>query len=235
VENITSSKLFTTRQGTVLLGVIAAIIAAIALIVYLNNYRNSVKNGGAAIQVLVAQKLIQKGTSGEVLRTNPSYYKSTPYAKSQVENGAIQDPATLAGQVAIADISPGQQLTAADFGAAGTSIANNLNPRQRAVVVSLGSPQAAAGQIGAGSHVDFWVLTTGQSSSGVTRPLAKLLFQNMYVLGVSGGNVTLRATPTQVGQIIFASQNATIWLALRPTIGTTTKPPVIGAAQVTGG
>ena len=32
-----SSKLFTTRQGTVLLGVIAAVIAAIALIVYLNH------------------------------------------------------------------------------------------------------------------------------------------------------------------------------------------------------
>ena len=36
MENIMSSKLFTTRQGTVLLGVIAAVIAAIALLVYLN-------------------------------------------------------------------------------------------------------------------------------------------------------------------------------------------------------
>jgi hypothetical protein len=35
VDNIMSSKLFTTRQGTVLLGVIAAVIAAIALLVYL--------------------------------------------------------------------------------------------------------------------------------------------------------------------------------------------------------
>ena len=42
-----SSKLFTTRQGTIWLGVIAAVIAAIALIVYLNNYRNSV-NGSTA-------------------------------------------------------------------------------------------------------------------------------------------------------------------------------------------
>ena len=45
MENITSSKLFTTRQGTVLLGVIAAIIAAIALIVYLDHYRSSVNAG----------------------------------------------------------------------------------------------------------------------------------------------------------------------------------------------
>jgi hypothetical protein len=68
----------------------------------------------------------------------------------------------------------------------------------------------------------------------VTRPLAKLLFQNLLVLGVNGSNVTLKAgTPKQAGQIIFASTNDAIWLALRPTIGTTTKAPVIGT--VTGG
>ena len=235
MENITSSKLFTTRQGTVLLGVIAAIIAAVALIVYLNHYRSSVNNGNTAIQVLVAQKLIQKGTTGDVLRTNPSYYSSTPIAKSHVETGAILDPASLSGQVALADISPGQQLTASDFGPAGTSVSNNLNPRQRAVVIPLGSPQAVGAQIATGSHVDVWVTTTGQGSNGVTRSIAKLLFQNMYVLGINGGNVTLRATPTQAGQLIFASTNDQIWLVLRPTIGTVTKPPVIGANQVTGG
>ena len=235
MENITSSKLFTTRQGTVLLGVIAAIIAAIALIVYLNNYRNSVNNGNVSIQVLVAQKLIQKGTTGDVLRTNPSYYQSTPIAKSHVEGGAILDPATLSGQVALADISPGQQLTASDFGPAGSSINTQLNPRQRAIVVPLGSPQAVGGQIAAGSHVDVWVTSSGQASNGVTRPIAKLLFQNMYVLGISGGNVTLRGTPTQAGQLIYASSNDQIWLALRPTVGTVTKPPVITSGQVTGG
>ena len=40
MENISSSKLFTTRQGTILLGVIAAVIAAIALLVFLNQYRS---------------------------------------------------------------------------------------------------------------------------------------------------------------------------------------------------
>jgi Flp pilus assembly protein CpaB len=233
VENITSSKLFTTRQGTVLLGVIAAVIAAIALIVYLNHYRSSL--GGTTVQVLVANRLIQQGTTGDVVRTNPSYYATKPFSKSDVEKNAIVDPATLAGQVALTDISPGQQLTASEFGPAGSSIANNLNPHQRAVVVALGSPQAVGNQIAAGSHVDFWVLTNSSGSSGVSRPVAKLLFQDMYVLAVNGGDVTLRGTPTQAGQIIYASTNASIWLVLRPTVGSVTKPPVIGARQVTGG
>jgi Flp pilus assembly protein CpaB len=233
VENITSSKLFTTRQGTILLGVIAAVIAAIALLVYLNNYRNSVTQ--PAVNVLVAQKLIQKGTTGNVIRTTPGYYKLTPYAHNQVENGAITNPATLADQVATTDISPGQQLTASDFAAGSTTVASQLNKNQRAVVISLGSPQAVGGQIAAGSLVDVWVTSTAQNTSGVTRPLAKLLFQNMYVLGVNGSNVTLRTTTLQSGQLIYATGNDGIYLTLRPTIGTvTTKPPVVSAAQVTG-
>ena len=91
------------------------------------------------------------------------------------------------------------------------------------------------GQIAAGSHVDFWVTTSGQGAGGVSRPIAKLLFQNMLVLGVNGGNVTLKATnPRQAGQIIYASTNTQIWLALRNTVSRNlARPPVIGS--VTGG
>jgi pilus assembly protein CpaB len=233
VENIMSSKLFTTRQGTVLLGVIAAVIAAIALIVYLNQYRSSINKPN--VHVLVAQKLIQKGTPGDDLRTTGGYYKLSSIPEKQVESGAIVNPASLSGKVALTDISPSQQLTASDFGA-GSGLANQLGGRnERAVVVPLGSPQAVGGQIAVGSHVDVWVTSDAQSGTGVSRPIAKLLFQDMKVLNVAGGNVTLQATPTESGQLIYASTNATIWLALRPTIGSKPKPPVISAGQVTGG
>jgi pilus assembly protein CpaB len=238
VDNIMSSKLFTTRQGTVLLGVIAAVIAAVALIVYLNHYRNSVKSNNAAISVLVAQKLIQKGTPGDVIRTTSGLYQTTSIPKDQVETSAIVDPATLAGKVATTDISPGQQLTAADFGPAGASVANELKPSQRAVVVSLDSPQQVGGQITAGSHVDVWVAFSGQSSSGVSRPIVRELYQNMTVLNAatSGGNVTLKATSKEAGTLIFASENATIWLVLRPTIGSNDRrPPTIGVGNLLNG
>jgi Flp pilus assembly protein CpaB len=228
VENVMSSKLFTTRQGTVLLGVIAAVIAAIALIVYLENYRNSVTK--PPVTVLVAQRLIQQGTPGDVIKTSPTFYKAVSLPRGQVETGAILSPATLANQVALSDISPNQQLTAADFGpCSGTQCA--LGKNERAVVVSLGSPQAGGGQIGAGSHVDVWTVLTGQGANGVTRPTVKLLYQNMTVLNAAadGGNVTFEATPTQAGTLIYAATNAQIWLTLRPTIGTTPKPPVISS------
>ena len=233
MENIMSSKLFTTRQGTVLLGVIAAVIAAIALLVYLNHYRNSV-GSDQQFKVLVASKVILKGTPGDVIRTTSGLYQLTDIPKKQVDSGAIVNPAALAGKVALTDIGFGQQLTAADFGNA-TGLASGFGRNDRGVVIPLGSPQQVGGQISAGSHVDVWVTSTAQGAGGVTRPIAKLLFQDMRVLGVSGGNVTLEATPTESGELIFASTNDNIWLALRPTIGTKPKPPVISSNMVTGG
>jgi Flp pilus assembly protein CpaB len=231
VENITSSKLFTTRQGTIFLGVIAAIIAAIALVVYLNHYRNSVSP--PPVSVLVAKKTIPQGTSGDILAKSTSFYEATQLPKDQVQTGAITDSSTLAGKVALKEIAPNSQLTADQFGAA-SGVQYQLGPNQRAVVVDLGSPQSVGGQIGAGSLVDVWVTSSAQASNGVSQPIAKLLFQNMYVLGINGANVTFRTTPRQAGQLIYASSNDVIWLVLRPTIGTTPKPPVITAGAVTG-
>jgi pilus assembly protein CpaB len=229
VENISSSKLFTTRQGTILLGVIAAVIAAIALLVFLNQYRSG---ANSSVQVLVAKRTIPQGTSGDVLAKSTGFYTVAQIPKDNVLNGAITDSSTLTGKVALADINPNSQLTEAQFGA-GSGVVQELGPNERAVVVSLGSPQSVGGQITAGSHVDFWVTANG-GANGVTRPIAKLLFQNVLVLGVSGGNVTLKATPRQAGQVIYASTNTQIWLALRNTVSRNlARPPVIGS--VTGG
>jgi Flp pilus assembly protein CpaB len=232
VENISSSKLFTTRQGTILLGVIAAVIAAIALLVYLNHYRNSVTQ--PALQVLVAKRTIPKGTSGDVLAKSTGFYEVAQVPRGQVETGAITDTSTLAGKVALADINPNSQLTVDQFGAA-SGLEPQLSKTQRAVVVPLGSPQAVGGQISAGSHVDVWITTGSQGANGVSRPISKLLYQNMDVIAVNGGNVTLRATSKQAGTIIYAATNTQIWLVLRNTISSNIKPPVIAAGNVTGG
>jgi Flp pilus assembly protein CpaB len=236
VENIMSSKLFTTRQGTILLGVAAALLAAIALLVYLNSYRNSVNSKNATISVLVAKSLIQKGTPGDVIGTT-DLYQVTSLPKKQVKTGAFVDPATLTGKYAIADIYPGAQLTADDFGPATNALTEKLARTQRAVVVSLGSPQEVGGQISAGDHVDVWIALNAQASNGVTRPIVRELFQNMYVMnaGTNGGNVTLRATPRQAGTLIYASNNAQIWLVLRPVVGSTqSTPPVVSSNDLLG-
>jgi Flp pilus assembly protein CpaB len=237
VEHITSSKLFTTRQGTILLGVAAAVLAGIALIVYLNQYRNSVNSKAQPLSVLVAKSLIQKGTPGDIVGST-ALYQVTSIPKNQVKDGAFVDPVSLTGKIAAVDIYPGQQLTSSDFVVGnGNTLTQNLSRTQRAVVVPLDSPSEVGGQITAGDHVDVWVLLNTQSANGDSQPIVREVLQDMNVMtaDTNGGNVTLRATPRQAGELIFASQNAKIWLALRPAIGsTTTKPPVISANDLLG-
>jgi Flp pilus assembly protein CpaB len=228
VENITSSKLFRTRQGTLVLGVVAAVLAAIVLLVYLNSYRNSVNNKGQPLSVLVAKNLIQKGVSGDTVGSS-GLYKVVTVPKSEAKTGAFVDPSSLSGTVALANIYPGQQLTDADFGVAPTGLTSSLSRGQRAVVVPLDSPSSVGGQITAGDFVDVWVLATSGSN-----PIARELLQKMYVMNLNGGNVTLRATPTQAGELIFASNNAKIWLTLRPPVASLTKPPVISTNNLLG-
>jgi len=237
VENILSNKLFTTRRGTITLGIVAAALAAIVLLVYLNQYRNSVNSGGQAVSVLVAKSLIQKGTPGAVVGST-GLYQVGNIPRNEVKSGAFVDPKTLTGKVATADIYPGQQLTAADFvGANAQALTQRLSRDQRAVVIPLDSPAAVGGQITPGDRVDVWVAFNAQGAGGVSRPIVRLVMQNMYVLTAppGGGNITIRATPTEAGEFIYASQNARIWLVLRPAVGSTTsKPPVISANDLLG-
>jgi Flp pilus assembly protein CpaB len=116
--------------------------------------------------------------------------------------------------VAIRDIYPGQQLTKDDFGPATGALPEQLSATERAVVIPLDSAPQVGGQIGAGSHVDVWVVNT----QGSGKPI--LLYQDIHVLGVNGENVTLRTSPRQAGVIIFfaSATDRKLWFALRPTV-----------------
>jgi Flp pilus assembly protein CpaB len=230
VENIMSSKLFRTRQGTILLGVVAAVLAAIALIVYLNHYKSTVSSGGGDVQVMVAKSTIPQSTSGQVITASGLFTVKT-VAKSDALAGAYSDPSELSGLATSQSIAKGQQLTSADFTAGQTGIIQNIPPKQRAVVVPLDSPGQVGDQIVPGNSVDVYALITPPSGS----PVVKEILQNMYVLNTtSDGNVTLRATPKQAGQLIYASGNDKIWLTLRPPRGLGKKSPTITANSLGG-
>ena len=230
-----SSKLLTTRRGTIILGIVAAALAAIVLLVYLNQYRNNVDSGAQPLSVLVAKSLIQKGTPGGVVGST-ALYEVSSIPRNQVKTGAFVDPKTLTGKVAATDIYPGQQLTSADFVVGNANaLTQQLASDQRAVNISLDSPATVGGQLAAGDHVDVWVLFNAQGSSGVSRPIVREVFQDMRVMTAAGGSVTFRATPKQAGELIFASSNAKIWLVLRPAVGSTaTKPPVVSVNDLLG-
>jgi Flp pilus assembly protein CpaB len=240
-------KLLATRGGTAAVAGGAALLATLIFLIYLNSYRNSVDESSEPIGVLIAKSLIPKGMSGDIIGSQ-ELFQPTTAPKSQVKDGALTDPATLRGRVAVDDIFPGQQLTTADFSTTTTdAIATRITSDQRAVSIPLDQAHGLIGHVRAGDHVDilggFNIGRVDRSgapvqSGGAARPVLKLLMEDILVLavpaeaagGLGGGgareaNVVLRLTDQQAAELAFASDNGKIWSSLRPQSGAKAAAP----------
>jgi Flp pilus assembly protein CpaB len=244
-----AQKLLSTRGGTVALGGAAAVMAAFVLLLYLNQYRSSVSADSEPVTVLVARTLIEKGMPGDVVGLK-RLFQSDEAPKSQVKDGAITDPSTLRGRVAVEDIYPGQQLTVADFAGTTDAIGAKLAGKHRAIAVPLDAARGLVGRIEPGDRVDvlggFNVL--GNTAGGQGRPVVKVMMQDALVLDAPAqtaaglaaanqtANVVLRVTRDQATEIAWAVDNGKIWLVLRPRAGAPpTKPGVATAESVLTG
>jgi Flp pilus assembly protein CpaB len=232
-------RLVSTRRGTLLFGLAAALLAGIAIIAYLNSYRESVKSGGALVTVLVAGDTIPNGTAGNVLASK-GLYTATTIRESQLLEGALSDPASLQGTVAVREILEGAQLTAADFVPAGDSLAARLTDRERVISVPLDSAHGMISEIEAGNRVDvyagFNVMPLDAAgrplNGGQARPMLRLIMADVPVFAVgekargSGTtNVSLGVDDVKAAQLAFAADNGKIWLALRPSAGAARSRP----------
>lgn len=228
-----ATRLVSTRRGTLLAALLIALLAGALILLYLNSYRESLRTQGALVTVLVAKKTIPKGTTGSVVAAKDLYTVRT-IRESQLLEGAMSDPATLRDKMATREIFEGAQLTAVDFGAAGDSLAAQLTDRQRVVSVPFDSAHGLIDGIKPGNRVDvyagFNVIPLGADGKpldgGQARPMLRLILPNVAVLAIgekaSGAgttNVSLGVDDLDAAQLAFASDNGTLWLALRPSAG----------------
>jgi Flp pilus assembly protein CpaB len=221
-----AQNLFASRRRSLIAGGVAAGLAVIVLVVYLHNYRNSVNSAVATGPVLVANNLIPKGTSGDTIAAT-TQYQVAQLPKSEFKTGAITDPGILTGRVALTDIYPRQQLTAAEFSLPGVdTLGQHITGQERAISVSLDAIHGLAGQIASGDHIDIYV---GLPAQGALGGAIKLLIADMTVLRAplspSGGIFTLKATTKQAAVLAWAQDNAKLWFVLRPPSGAKTVVP----------
>src|SRR4051794_14060207 len=218
--------MLSTRRGSLMLAAGAALLAGILLFVFVNNQDDNGGSGGAQ-RVLVAKQLIPKGSSGDVVAAQQL---ATPveFKGSQVKDGAVTDPQTLQGDVAKADIYPGQQITSSDFTSSDEGVVAKLAGRQRAVALPVDEAHGLIGDVKTGDHVDVLAGFTQSGSTGANRPVLRTLVQNVLVLnapdsgggiGGSGSNITLRVSSQNAADLAFAADNGKIWILLRPPAG----------------
>jgi Flp pilus assembly protein CpaB len=238
-----AQKLISTRRGSLYLAAIAALLAGMVILVYLNRYRENLQTGGTPVTVLVARTTIPKGTSGSVVASK-RLFTATTIRESQLREGAISDPASLAGRLATTEIYEGAQLTAADFSTDATSLASALTDRERIVSVPLDAAHGLIGQAEVGDHVDIYAgfnvipltLDGRPASGGQARPVLRLIMSDIPIVQVTkpdGGvsskatNVSLRVDDEQAAKLAFASDNGKVWLSLRPAVGAKASRPGI--------
>lgn len=221
-----------SKNGSVLAAVVTAAFAGLLIMVFLNQYQDNVNKDGVPTPVLVASQLIEQGASGDTIGA-AGLFKADEVPRDQLKAGAVTDAATLRGKIALEDILPGQQLTAADFKPAGRGVVTKLGPDERGMKVALDSAHGLIGTIRKGDHVDVLSGFLVDSATGRQRPILRTLMQNVLVLdapaggaggGAAGGSdntedVTLRVKDKQAPKLAFAADNGKLWLVLRPQNG----------------
>jgi Flp pilus assembly protein CpaB len=214
-----------SRGWAIALGVGAIVLAAILLVVYLDRYRARVSGRNAPTPVLVAKRLIPKGTPGSIIASQ-SMYAPTTLPRKDVQVGAVSDAQYLVGRAASVDILPGSQFTAVDFAASDTgAVDSQITGKQRAITVSVDSVHASTPQVQAGDSVDIYINLGGRGASGA--PLVKLFASNVKVLAVpstagpEGPNAafTLRIDTKDAAKFAYMADNTQQYWVIRPVSG----------------
>jgi len=218
-------KVTTTRGGAIAVGVAVAVVAAILLLIYVTQYKSSVDSTAAAVPVLVAKNLIPKGTPGTTVQTK-NLYQSTSRPADQVDDGAISDPAALAGRLAVVDIYPGSQLTLNNFTAEASGALNaQIGGRARGVSMTIDPLNGSLANVVSGDHVDIYTEVTkaGRLVIQLFRPDVRVL----QAPGAAGGTVVLEAGTRDAADVLFASRHTTLYFVIRPVSGASRTPPTL--------
>src|SRR5262245_61604973 len=98
-----------TRRGAYTVAAVAAALAGLGLLAFLRQDKEDGEAGLAPAPVLVADRLIPRGTSASELITE-KLFKPSAIAEENIQPGAITQASQIAGKVAVREVLPGQQI-----------------------------------------------------------------------------------------------------------------------------
>jgi len=226
-----------TRRGAITIAAASAALAGILLLAFITKYKQNVQAGTLEQSVIVADRLIPKGTAGSVIVSDGLFRPDTVQRESAT-GGALTSATALQGKVATHDIYPGEQLTAADFAAGADPMRSQLTGVQRAMDVPVDAAHGMIGDVRAGDKVDvLGGFNSSAASTGRGRPELMTLATDVLVLKAPDGaskalnanasqdRLAVRVTAEQAAQIAFTADNGKVWFIVRPPSGAKDTPP----------
>lgn len=214
-----------TRRGAYAVAAIAATLAGLVLLVFVNRYKEDVNAGLAPAPVLVADRLIPRGTSGSEV-VSGKLFKPAAVAEENIRPDAVTQASQMVGMVATRDVLPGQQITTADFATVGDPIRSRLTKKERAIQIPIDAVHGLLTTLRTGDRVDILAAfnaTAAGTASGT--PTLEPLVRDIRVMRNMGNSVILETTDQEGARLAFAADNAKLWFMLRPPIGASNSKP----------
>jgi Flp pilus assembly protein CpaB len=214
-----------TRRGAYTVAVAAAALAGLVLLVFANKYKDDVNAGLAPAPVLIADRVIPRGTAAaEVI--SGKLFKPSAVAEENVRPGAVTQASQIVGKVAVREVLPGQQITVADFAAVADPIRSRLAKRERAIQIPVDKIHGLLTTLRTGDRVDILAAFNSSAAASATgTPTLEPLVRDIRVMANYGDSVILETTDQQGAKLAFAADNAKLWFLLRPPIGATDSKP----------
>ncbi len=172
----------------------AALVAALGTLLvflYVRGADTRAEQRFDTVDVLRATAVIEAGETIESASANAKLeLQAVP--QDQLIEGYLTSIDQVAGQVALTQIYPGEQIITSKFGGAGESTSSLQIPKGKlAISVNLTDPARVAGFVNPGSQIAVFVNGTDLDSG---ESYTRLLLQRVTVLGV--GSTTLISTTT---------------------------------------
>jgi len=178
--------------------VIAAIVAALGIVlvlVYVRGADHRAENQFATVKVLTATSQINPGETIDQASSGGKL-ALTPVTRNQLLNGYQTSTASLAGEVALTTIYPGEQIIASKFGTTAAPVSALTIPNGKiAISVNLTDPARVAGFVSPGSYVAVFM-------NGVEggQPYSRLLLPKVQVIGTGSTTPVSTTTTDNQGQ-----------------------------------
>lgn len=238
------------RRNTVIIiaSIIIGAIAAVMSVGYLRGAQSDITAENEPVEIFVAQSDIPAGTTAEDL-ISKKMIEIEKVPRRFVAVGAISSVRMIENQVLDADVTQGEQLTAARFSyPSDAGLAVNIPEDQLAISIDVDAVSGVSGLLKPGDNV---VVFANFNESGSARtltliPKARVLAVGAITTGLeqeqsaeakpsggllSGGasgqyeTVTLSLSPKDAAKAVFARKNGTIQLALIPQTAPENDPP----------
>jgi pilus assembly protein CpaB len=243
-------------RRTILL-IAALVVAALGttlVFVYVNGINNRALADQKPVKVLVTKSLIPAGTSVEDA-SKLGDFEQKEVAASSVAPNALSDITPIAGQVALSNIYPGEQILKQKFGAPGTTSALPIPGDKVAISIQLADPARVAGFVMPGSNVAIYVSLTGTGGGTAGNDFTRVLLPKAQVIAAGPTTVTqttstnartgqanteqvpkailtLALSQKEAAKVIYASQKGQLYFALLTANSKVTPDTVVGNANL---